>query len=166
MPPFRRVPRPVHRAVGLPSKHLPAAPAACQVGSALVILTVLSAGPFPIALTISYGNSSSHPLWPAQRGLSELSGQPLTLGVFRFCQIYRDITSPPSQIPSPRPSGSPVLPKSLMLTLLRLIYKYDLGLRRPSRASGFHSHHHIEGNSSCSAIRTWSPYHGEGKVTL
>lgn len=36
----------------------------------------------------------------------------------------------------------------------------------PSRASGFHSHHHIEGNSSCSAIRTWSPYHGEGKVTL
>jgi hypothetical protein len=117
-PPFRRVPRPVHRAVGLPSKHLPAAPAACQVGSALVILIVLSAGPFPIALTISYGNSSSHPLWPAQRGLSELSGQPLTLGVFRFCQIYRDITSPPSQIPSPRPSGSPVLPKSLMLTLL------------------------------------------------
>ena len=112
MPPFRRVPRPVHRAVGLPSKHLPAAPAACQVGSALVILTVFSAGPFPIALTISYGNSSSHPLWPAQRGLSKLSGQPLTLGVFRFCQIYRDITSPPSQIPSPRPSGSPVLPKS------------------------------------------------------
>ena len=118
MPPFRRVPRPVHRAVGLPSKHLPTAPAACQAGSALVILTVLSAGPFPIALTISYGNSSSHPLWPAQRGLSELSGQPLTLGVFRFCQIYRDIMSPPSQIPSPRPSGSPVLPKSLMLTLL------------------------------------------------
>ena len=116
--PFRRVPRPVHRAVGLPSTHLPTAPAACQAGSALVILTVLSAGPFPIALTISYGNSSSHPLWPAQRGLSELSGQPLTLGVFRFCQIYRDITSPPSQIPSPRPSGSPVLPKSLMLTLL------------------------------------------------
>src|SRR6266567_1313413 len=30
----------------------------------------------------------------------------------------RDTTSPPSQIPSPRPSGSPVLPKSLMLTLL------------------------------------------------
>ena len=124
VPPFRRVPRPVHRAVGLPSKHLPAAPAACQAGSALVILTVLSAGPFPIALTISYGNSSSHPLWPAQRGLSELSGQPLTLGVFRFCQIYRDITSPPSQIPSPRPSGSPVLPKSLMLTLLLLLMDY------------------------------------------
>lgn len=29
--------------------------------------------------------------------------------------------SPPSQILSPRPSGSPVLPKSLMLTLLLLM---------------------------------------------
>ncbi|CAN0919012.1 hypothetical protein LINGRAHAP2_LOCUS31207 [Linum grandiflorum] len=51
------------------------------------------------------------------RGQSGLSGQPpfeLREGVFRFCQIVRDITSPPSQIPSPRPSGSPVLPKSLM----------------------------------------------------
>ena len=35
---------------------------------------------------------------------------------------------------------------------------YDLRLRRPNRASGSHSHHHIEGNSSCSTIRTWSPY--------
>ena len=87
----------------------------------------------------------SHPLWPAQRGLSELSGQPLTLGVFRFCQIYRDITSPPSQIPSPRPSGSPVLPKSLMLTLLLLMVL--LSFTPVGRASGFHSHHHIDDQS-------------------
>ncbi|ONK54758.1 uncharacterized protein A4U43_UnF11890 [Asparagus officinalis] len=63
----------------LPTKHLPAAPAARQAGGALVILTVLSAGPPPIALAISYGSYSSHPLWPALRGQSELSGQPLTL---------------------------------------------------------------------------------------
>ena len=56
-----RMARPVHRAVGLPSKHLPTAPAACQAGSALVILTVLSAGPFPIALTISYARTHSGP---------------------------------------------------------------------------------------------------------
>nr|CAD1835876.1 unnamed protein product [Ananas comosus var. bracteatus] len=36
----------------------------------------------------------------------------------------------------------------------------------PGRASGFHSHNHIEGNSSCSAIRTWSPYHGGKAVIL
>lgn len=42
--PFRLVPRPVNWTFGLPSKHLPAAPAARQAGSALVILTVLSVG--------------------------------------------------------------------------------------------------------------------------
>jgi hypothetical protein len=55
------VPRPVNWTFGLPSKHLPAAPAARQAGSALVILTVLSVGAPPLALAISYGNSSSHP---------------------------------------------------------------------------------------------------------
>lgn len=37
----------------------------------------------------------------------------------------------------------------------------------PGRASGFHSHHHIDDKSPRALpLRTWSPYHGEGKVTL
>ncbi|KAH0446318.1 hypothetical protein IEQ34_024841 [Dendrobium chrysotoxum] len=86
--------------------------------------------------------------------------------VFRFCRIYRDITSPPYQIPS---SGHLVHRYYQKVSCLRNCDLYRSLIsdhEDPGRASGFHSHHHLEGNSSCSAIRTWSPYHGEGKVTL
>ena len=153
-----------------PTKHLPAAPAARLTGGALVILTVLSAGAPPIALAISYGSSSSQPQGPALRGQSGLSGQvsPHSNYVRRSFAFARSIEILRVLRPRfPRPSGSPVLPKSLMLTLLLLNVSIISDHEDPSRASGFHSHHHIEvGNSSCSAIRTWSPYHGEGKVTL
>ncbi|KAL0903012.1 hypothetical protein M5K25_028300 [Dendrobium thyrsiflorum] len=77
-----------------------------------------------------------------------------------------DITSPPSQIPS---SGHLVHRYYQKVSCLRNCDLYRSLIsdhEDPGRASGFHSHHHLEGNSSCSAIRTWSPYHGEGKVTL
>ncbi|KAF4394146.1 hypothetical protein G4B88_000657 [Cannabis sativa] len=77
----------------LPTKYLPAAPAARKAGSAIIILTVLSVG-VP-------SHCSSHKLWLLQ------------LATTKACPArpewapLSDITSPPSQIPSPRPSSSP-----------------------------------------------------------
>lgn len=47
-------------------------------------------GPPSIAIAISYGSYRSDPLWPALRGQSELSAQPLTLrGSFTFEILLR-----------------------------------------------------------------------------
>lgn len=144
--------------------------AARLAGGALVILTVLSAG--------APSHCSSHKLWQLQ--LAPTGARParpewaqrsapirITLGgvsLLPDLERYYESSVPDSLA---GPSGSPVLPKTLMLTLLLLNVSIISDHEDPSRASGFHSHHHIEvGNSSCSAIRTWSPYHGEGKVTL
>lgn len=134
---------------------------------ALVILTVLSAGAPPIALAISYGSSSSHPLWPALRGQSELSGQPLTCrGPFAFARSIEILRVLRPRFPRRGHLVHRYYQKVSCFCYCDLYISLISDHEDPSRASGFHSHHHIEGNSSCSAIRTWSPYHGEGKVTL
>lgn len=92
---------------------------------------------------------------------------PNSSGVPGFCQIYRDTTSPPSQIPSPRPSGSPVLPNALMLTSLFLISQSrSRTTRTPVVLLVSIPIILKDGHSSCSAIITWSPYHGEGQGKL
>lgn len=73
--PFRRVPRPVHWAVGLPSTCPLLLPPAKRAERSLSLLFSMP-GPPPIALAISYGSSSSKPQGPALRGQSGLSGQP------------------------------------------------------------------------------------------
>lgn len=75
MPPFRRVPRPVHWAVGLPSTCPLLLPPAKRAERSLSLLFSMP-GPPPIALAISYGSSSSKPQGPALRGQSGLSGKP------------------------------------------------------------------------------------------
>jgi hypothetical protein len=162
------VPRPVNWTFGLPSKHLPAAPAARQAGSALVILTVLSVG--------APSSCSSHKLRQFQLAAPH-SGppcgarvssavRPLREGIFRFCQIYEILRVLRPRFPR---RGHLVHRYYQKISCLRYFYLYISMIpdhEDPGRASGFHSHHPLEGNSSCSAIRTRSPYHGEGKVTL
>jgi hypothetical protein len=91
--------------------------------------------------------------------------RPLREGIFRFCQIYEILRVLRPRLPR---RGHLVHRYYQKISCLRYFYLYISKIpdhKDPSRASGFHSHHH-EGNSSCSAIRTRSPYHGEGKVTL
>jgi hypothetical protein len=92
--------------------------------------------------------------------------RPLREGIFRFCQIYEILRVLRPRFPR---RGHLVHRYYQKISCLRYFYLYISMIpdhEDPGRASGFHSHHHLEGNSSCSAIRTRSPYHGEGKVTL
>ncbi|MCE5166790.1 hypothetical protein HAX54_026570, partial [Datura stramonium] len=71
VPPFLRVPRSVHWAVGLPST-FPLLMPPLGGRSARYPDFSLYWGP-PIAISISYGSSSSQPQGPARRGQSGLS---------------------------------------------------------------------------------------------
>lgn len=151
----------------LATKHLPAAPAARQAGGALVILTVLSVGA-PIDLARSYGSSSSNRARPARPEWAQQSAPiRMTLGGLSLLpdrQRYYESSVPDSLAAAIWFTGTTKNSSAYVtVTDVSIISDHE----DPSRASSFHSHHHIEvGNSSCSAIRTWSPYHGEGKVTL
>jgi hypothetical protein len=166
VPPFRRVPRPG----GWPTKHLPAAPAARQAGGALVILTVLSAGaPF---------HCSSHKLWQLQ--LAPTGARParpewaqrsapirITLGGLSLLpdlERYYESSVPDSIAAAIWFTGTTNQSHAYVTVIdVSIISDHE----DPGRASGFHSHHHIDDKSPrAPAIRTWSPYHGEGKVTL
>ena len=149
-----------------PTKHLPAAPAARKAGGALVLLTVLSAP--PIALAISYG---SQPRGPALRGQGGLSGQVsphsnYVRGSFALPDLerYYESSVPDSIAAAIWFTGTTKKSHAYVTVIDGFI---NLDHEDPGRASGFHSHHHIDDKSPRALpLRTWSPYHGEGKVTL
>ncbi|KAK8499241.1 hypothetical protein V6N12_076091 [Hibiscus sabdariffa] len=117
-----------------PNKHLPAAPAARLTGGALVILTVLSAGAPLIALAISYGSSSSQPQGPALRGQSGLSD----------LERYYESSVPDSIAAAIWFTGTTKKSHAYVTVIDGFII---LDYEGPGRASGFHSHHHIDDKS-------------------
>lgn len=126
---------------------MPAALAARLTGGALVILTVLSAGaPY----------CSSHKLWqlqlaqgPALRGQSGLSGQPpFTLGGLSLLpdlERYYESSVPDSIAAAIWFTGTTKKSHAYVTVTDGLII---LDHEDPSRASSFHSHHHIDDKSS------------------
>ncbi|CAN6465362.1 unnamed protein product [Victoria cruziana] len=175
--PFRRVSRPVHSQGCWPTKHLPAARADRLAGSALVILTVFSAG--------APSHCSSHKRWQLQ--LAPAGARPARP------EWAMQVSPPPSSFirimwrglslffqPDLERYYESFVPDSLAAAI------WFTGTTKNSLASVTDvskiSDHEtktpvvllvsipkliLEAQApSCSAIRTWSPYHGEGKITL
>ena len=133
-----------------PTKHLPAAPAARQAGSALVILTVLSAG--------APSHCSSHKLWQLQ--LATTGPRParpewaqrsapirITLGGLSLLpdlERYYESSVPDSIAAAIWFTGTTKKSHAYVTVTDGFII---LDHEDPGRASGFHSHHHIDGKS-------------------
>ena len=132
-----------------PTKHLPAAPAARLTGGALVILTVLSAG-------ATY--CSRHKLWQLQ--LATTGGRParpewaqqsvsirITLGGLSLLpdlERYYESSVPDSIAAAIWFTGTTKKSHAYVTVIDGFII---LDHEDPSRASGFHSHHHIDDKS-------------------
>lgn len=169
---FRRVLCPVHWALSLPSTCPLLLPPAWRAERSLSLLLLFSLlGPPPIALAISYGSSSSQPQGAALRGQSGLSSQPPFelrslggLSLLPDLERYYESSVPDSIAAAIWFTGTTKKSHAYVTVIDCFII---LDHEDSGRASGFYSHNHIDVHqSSCSAIRTWSPYHGEGKVTL
>ena len=163
--PLRRVPRPVHWAVGLPSTCPQLLPPERRAERSF---SLLFSPPPPIALAISYG---SQPRGPALRGQGGLSGQVsphsnYVRGSFALPDLerYYESSVPDSIAAAIWFTGTTKKSHAYVTVIDGFII---LDHEDPGRASGFHSHHHIDDKSPRALpLRTWSPYHGEGKVTL
>lgn len=133
-----------------PTKHLPAAPAARQAGGALVILTVLSAG--------APSHCSSHKLWQLQ--LATTGARParpewaqrsapirITLGGLSLLpdlERYYESSVPDSIAAAIWFTGTTKKSHAYVtVTDVSIISDHE----DPGRASGFHSHHHIDDKS-------------------
>ena len=132
-----------------PNKHLPAAPAAPLTGGALVILTVLSAGP---------SHCSSHKLW--QLRLATTRGRParperaqrsasirITLGGLSLLpdlERYYESSVPDSIAAAIWFTGTTKESHAYVTVIDGFII---LDYEGPGRASGFHSHNHIDDKS-------------------
>ncbi|CAN6454897.1 unnamed protein product [Victoria cruziana] len=165
--PFRRVSRPVHSQGCWPTKHLPAAPAGRLAGSTLVILTVLSTG--------APSHCSSHKHWHVQ--LAPTGARPVRLE-------WATRSAPSLFIHSNYPDLERYYESSVPDSLVTTIW--FTGTTKNSLASIMDvskiSDHEtktlvmllvsipkliLEAQApSCFVIRTWSPYHGEGKIML
>lgn len=136
---------------------MPAAPAARLAGGALVILTKL----WQLQLATA-GGRPARPEW-AQQSASiriTLGGLSLLPDLERYYE-----SSVPDSIAAAIWFTGTTKKSHAYVTVIDCFIILDH--EDSGRASGFYSHHHIDVHqSSCSAIRTWSPYHGEGKVTL
>lgn len=121
----------------------------CWKRSARYPYFALCWGP-PIALAISYGSSSCQPQGPALRGQSGLSRQPpfeLWLGVlslFPDLERYYKSSVPDSIAAAIWFTGTTKKSHAYVTLTDGLII---LDHEDPSRASGFHSHHHIDDKS-------------------
>lgn len=149
MPPFRRVPRPVHWAVGLPSTCPLLLPPAKRAERSLSLLFSLL-GPPPIALAISYGSSSSKPQGPALRGQSGLSGQVSPHSTLGGLSLLPDLeryyeSSVPDLIAAAIWFTGTTKKSHAYVTVTDGFIILDH--EDPGRASGFHSHHHIDDKS-------------------
>lgn len=148
MLPFRRVPRPVHRAVGLPSTCPLLLPPAFRAERSFSLLFSLR-GPPPIALEKSYGSSGSR--GPALRGQGGLSGQVsphsnYVRGSFALPDLERYYeSSVPDSIAAAIWFTGTTKKSHAYVTVIDgfIILDYE----DPGRASGFHSHHHIDDKS-------------------
>ena len=166
---FRRVLCPVHWALSLPSTCpllLPPAKRAERSLSLLLLFSLL--GPPPIALAISYGSSSSQPQGPARPEWAQQSASiRITLGGLSLLpdlERYYESSVPDSIAAAIWFTGTTKKSHAYVTVIDCFII---LDHEDSGRASGFYSHHHIDYHqSSCSAIRTWSPYHGEGNAVI
>ena len=107
----------------------------------------------PIALAISYGSSSSQPRGPAPRGQGGLSGQVSPhsnyvresfLSLFPDLERYYESSVPDSIAAAIWFTGTTKKSHAYVTLTDGLIL---LDHEDPSRASGFHSHHHIDEKS-------------------
>lgn len=133
-----------------PTKHLPAAPAARQAGGALVILTFLSAG--------APSHCSSHKLWQLQ--LATTGARPARPEWAQRSASIRIMLGGLSLLPDLERYYKSSVPDSIAAAIwftgtTKKSHAYVtvtdgfliLDHEDPSRASGFHSHHHIDDKS-------------------
>ncbi|CAN6472114.1 unnamed protein product [Victoria cruziana] len=175
--PFRRVSRPVHSQGCWPTKHLPAAPAGRLAGSALVILTVLSAGApshcsshkrWQLQLAPA-GARPARPEWAPRSAPLPLHSFELRGGVSRFffqpdLERYYESSVPDSLAAAIWFTGTT---KNSLASVTDVSKISDHETKTPVVLLVSIPKLILEAQApSCSAIRTWSPYHGEGKITL
>jgi len=168
---FRRVLCPVHWALSLPSTCPLLLPPAWRAERSLSLLLLFSLlGPPPIALAISAAPARNRRGPSCEARVGSGSAVSLHSNYVRGLSLLPDLeryyeSSVPDSIAAAIWFTGTTKKSHAYVTVIDCFIILDH--EDSGRASGFYSHHHIDVHqSSCSAIRTWSPYHGEGNAVI